>query len=150
MPGVKFIFVQRPNIKPVKLTLDQVRELTQFADDLMDRRVDTAGPINIFGEPRPALSEEYAKRKVKEFGGRPVRDMRRTGQTLAAKQVYGEMENESTVSAFVGIRGKDLQKRALWAQNVDPWFGLTDAEESQVRVRGFAMFAKNVADAGGK
>jgi hypothetical protein len=127
-------------VKECMLTVPQISQVGDYADDLMDRRVDTGTPMNIFGQPRPPLAEKYAERK-RRSGRRPVRDMRKTGATLAAKNVLQAEADASGVTATVGIRGSKEYLKALFAQNVDPWFGLTPREVRLVQDR-----ADNILD----
>ncbi len=149
MPRIEIKPLGAINIVTPKFSVAQMRTLAQMADDLMDKRVDSPTPTNIFGEARPELSEKYASRKKRE-GRRPVRDMHRTGDTLKAKQVLGTFENEGEVGATVGIRGSTFFFRGLHAQNRDPWFGLTSEEEAIVHKQALGMFESNVAAANAK
>ncbi len=149
MPRIEIKPVGHIDIAVPKFSTGQMRELAQMADDLMDKRVDSPTPTNIFGEPRPELSKKYSERKKRE-GKRPVRDMHRTGETLRAKQVLGEFESDSEVGATVGIRGSTYFWRGLKAQNVDPWFGLTGDEEAIIRQHALGMFESNIAAANAK
>jgi hypothetical protein len=147
MPKLEIPILARPDIaglvRSVRLSQPQMRVLGDLADDLMDKRVDSDTPENIFGQPRPELSPSYKRRKIRE-GRRGVRDMRRTGKTLAAKNVIATDETDSEVSATVGIKGSAEFRKALFSQNADPWFGLTAAEEKTVYQRAEDIFEENI------
>lgn len=147
MPRIDIPIRTRPDVagivKSVRFSKDQMSQLGDYADDLIDKRVDTDAPANIFGQPRPPLSPKYAERKKRE-GRRPVRDMRRTGKTLAAKNVIRTEESDTDVAAVVGIKGSAEFRKALFAQDADPWFGLTPDEESKIFNRADDIFDFNV------
>ncbi len=152
MPKLEIPVRSRPDISGIVdkciFTQPQMRQLGDYADDLMDRRVDSDTPENIFGQPRPPLSEKYARRKQRE-GRRPVRDMRRTGKTLGAKNVLRTEEDAGQVSATVGVAGSKEFQKALFSQNADPWFGLTGVEEQKVFQRADDILDFNISKANG-
>lgn len=149
MPKIQIRPASSLTIKIPKFSEPQMRQIGDYADDLMDRRLDAAVPVNIFGQPRPPLSKRYAARKTR-MGRRPVRDVQMTGATLAAKNVLGTFENETEVGALVGIKGSFEYRKALFSQNVDPWFGLTDDETKKVVARATDILNFNIARAAAK
>lgn len=154
MPKLEIPILSRPDIKglvdQVKFTQPQMRQLGDYADDLMDRRVDSDTPRDAFGRARPPLSESYRRRKMRE-GRRGVRDMRRTGKTLAAMNVIRTGQENGDPFSIVGFENSQAFRKALYNQDISPWFGLDDPdpdvigpEEQKVLDRAEDIFEFNV------
>jgi hypothetical protein len=160
MPRLDILVRSRPDIKGLvgqcMLTKPQMAQLGAYADEIITKRVDSATPQNVFGETRPDLSPSYKRRKMRE-GRRGVRDMRRTGKTLAAMKVIRTDQKNGEVSAVVGFDNSQAYKKALFNQNIDPWFSLNDPdpnvigfEEEKVITRAADLFEFNVRKVNGR
>lgn len=79
----------------------------------------TAEGRNIFDNAAKPLTPRYKRAKVKK-GGKPIRDLRLTGNMMAALDVLRASENRCTV----GVAGPEMGQRAGFNQALDPWMGI--------------------------
>jgi len=141
MPRFEIKVKRRPIIGSPTFSGEQMQEIGAFAVEVMKER--TARATDVFDQPAKPLQDKYAKRKIKK-GLAPVRDIHLTGKTLAAVQI---LEVDET-HVRVGIKGSDEFRKALFNQNIDPWFGLSDHDDERVlREKVAPLFSQNIADA---
>lgn len=141
MPRFEIKVASRPDIKVPGFSTDQMQEIGQYAVDVMKERV--AQGVDVLGEPAKPLQPKYAERKRKA-GKQPIRDIRLTGNTL------GSMQVDPGVTAShvnVKIRGATPYRKAIFNQNIDPWFGLSDTDDDRVLEKAQALFAQNIHEA---
>lgn len=145
---MKMKVVQSGQLKPLKLTAEQYRQLGNAMLAAQKKRISRG--INVKGQPAAPLSKKYQRIKRKTRGvSRPIRDMKLTGQTLNSFQI---------VRAYGGViraepRSTEGKKRAWAAQLVrdtpggprrfEPMIGFTDAEEKAVQKQAREMFGRN-------
>lgn len=141
MPRFEIKVAKRPNITVPGFTTAQMGEIGQHAIEVSKERTATA--TNVLDQPAKPLSPKYAERKIKK-GRQPIRDIRFTGNTLGSMQVI----EVGPGHVKVGIRGSTPFRKALFNQNIDPWFGLSEHDDQRVlneKVR--PLFSQNLADA---
>lgn len=140
MPRFEIKVQRRPVIQAPTFHAGQMQEIGEFAVAIIKERV--AGGTDVFDKPAKPLQPKYALRKAKK-GLPAIRDIRYTGNTLGSMQV---IEVDDT-HVKVGIRGVTPYKKALFNQNIDPWFGLSDTDHDRVfneKVR--PLFAQDLKD----
>lgn len=141
MPRFEIKVTRRPNIESPAFNEQQMREIGQAAIDVMKERLATA--TDVFDKPAPPLQKGYAKQKAKK-GKQPIRDIRLTGNTLGSVQVT----EADSAHVKIKIRGVTPYKKAIFNQNIDPWFGLSEKDDERLleeTVR--PIFAQNIQDA---
>lgn len=79
----------------------------------------TAEGRNIFDNEAKALTPRYKRQKVRK-GGKPIRDLRLSGDMMAALDVLRASDNR----CVVGVQGGALGQRAGFNQAIDPWLGI--------------------------
>jgi len=124
-----------------KFSSGQMNEIANFAVQVIKER-DAKG-IDVLDQPAKPLQPKYAKRKAAK-GLPAVRDERFTGNMLGSIHVTEADETHARVK----IEGATPQKKAIFTQNIDPWFGLSNDDQGRVlneKVR--PIFAQNIEDA---
>jgi hypothetical protein len=125
MPRVTINITHRPNIVAPLFTEAQMREIGDYALVAMKERV--ASGTDVFDQPAPPLTEKYRKRKAAK-GKSQIRDIQLTGLTLGATKV---LEADAS-HARIGVSGTVQYRKALFNQNIDPWFGLSGRDDDKV------------------
>lgn len=110
----------------------KMRMLAQFVIQLMYKRLDQGRGSN--GLPMPVLSKPYLRykyiRRLYGSGGRPTRDLKKTGSLRSNHQVR-YFDERLAIASF--SRAEDRLKAYVNEQR-SPWYGLTPAETQQVFV----------------
>ena len=140
MPRFEIKVPHRPDIKVPGFTTDQMHEIGQRAVEVMKERV--AQGVDVLDQPAKPLQPKYAERKRKA-GKQPIRDIRFTGNTLGSLQV----DEANDTHVHVKIQGATPFRKALFNQNLDPWFGLSDHDDDLVLETAQAIFALNIQEA---
>lgn len=140
MPQYTINVPKRPDIRVPGFTGEQMQAIGEHAIQVIEERVATG--TDVFDKPAKPLQPKYAKRKIAK-GLPAVRDIRFTGNTLGSVQVI-----ESDASHVkVGIRGATPFRKALFNQNIDPWFGLSQTDDTRVLDEAVRpLFSANLAD----
>lgn len=141
MPRFEIKVRKEPTIEAPKFRADQMKEIADFAVQVIKER-DAKG-FDVLDQPSKPLQPKYAKRKAAK-GLPAVRDERFTGNMLGAIHVTEADETHAKIK----IEGATPQKKAIFTQNIDPWYGLSDNDQSRVlneKVR--PIFAQNIEDA---
>lgn len=96
----------------------------------------TAEGRNAFDNEAKALTPRYKRQKARK-GGKPIRDLRLSGDMMAALDVLRASDNR----CVVGVQGPDLGQRAGFNQAIDPWMGIAPSglPEFQRVVDGFTQ-----------
>jgi hypothetical protein len=110
----------RPNLEIPMFSSDQMHRFAEASIEQMKARL--ADGLDVHDEAAKPLTQAYARQKQAE-GHAPIRDLHRSGQMLEALQVLNASQNES----HVGIEGEDAYRKALFNEDIDPWFGVSDA-----------------------
>lgn len=140
MPRFEIKVSKRPNIQVSAFTEQQMQNIGEFAVEAMKERVATA--TDVLDKPAKPLQPKYAQQKIKK-GKQPVRDIRLTGNTLGSVQV---IEHDAT-HVKIGIRGSTPYRKAIFNQNIDPWFGLSEKDDDRVLAEKVQpIFAQNLKD----
>ena len=132
--------VAERSIRVPTFTAEQMKEIGEYDVGLIKDRVSQLQ--DVYDRPEPELSPKYARRKQSK-GLPPVRDLFYSGIMLSALQILES--DESHVK--IGIKGAVPFRKALFNQNVDPWFGLSGRDEERLmeeKVR--PLFNQNIQD----
>lgn len=141
MPRFEIKIAHEPNIKVPTFSEQQMTEIGNYAIQVMKER--TLSSTDVFDRPAKPLQPKYAKRKEKK-GLPPVRDIKFTGVTQTSIKVLDA--DESHVK--VGFSNSVAFRKALFNQNIDPWFGLSGHDDERVlHEKVQPLFSQNVADA---
>lgn len=141
MPQYSIRIPARPDISVPVFTAAQMQQIGQGA--IVEMRDRIARAVDVFDKPAPPLQPRYAKQKIRA-GKQPVRDILLTGNTLGSVQV---IEADQT-HVKVGIRGATPYRKALFNQNIDPWFGLSNQDDERVLNEVVKpIFSQNIANA---
>lgn len=131
-----------PHIPNLAFSSDQMTEIGEYDVGIMKDRI---GELrDVYDEPTPPLTQKYARRKVAK-GLPPERDLTYSGIMLRALQVLEADETHVTV----GLRGSIPFRKALFNQNIDPWFGMSDRDEVRLLdEKIYPVFEQNLAEQG--
>jgi hypothetical protein len=124
---------------PPGFTVDQMRGLGVGIINEMEARMDRGD--NIYDQQAKPLSARHAKAKIR-IGANPIRDFRYTGLALGSLVVL----DASAFLVKVGFNNSLAYQHALFAQNIDPEFGLSPKDQSEVLGRIQETYATNVKD----
>jgi hypothetical protein len=131
----------RPNIEIPMFSAGQMHRFAEAGIEQMKERL--AAGLDVHDEAAPPLTEKYARQK-QAAGGSGIRDLHRTGQMLESLEVL----DASADSAHVGIEGEDAYRKALYNEDIDPWFGVSGANNSALMEEEIEpAFAQNLLDA---
>lgn len=129
-----------PNIPKITFTADQMTAIGEYDVGIMKDRI---GDLrDVYDEPTRALTPKYARRKASK-GLPPERDLTYSGIMLRALQVLEADESQ----VKVGLKGAIPFRKALFNQNIDPWFGLSTRDEVRLmeeKIR--PLFMQNIAE----
>lgn len=121
-------------------TADQMRAIGEYDIEIMKGRV---GELrDVYDEPAPPLTQKYARRKASK-GLPPERNLSYTGIMLKGLDI---LESDET-HVKVGLKGSPQFRKALFNQNIDPWFGLSGHDEEKLmeeKIR--PLFQQNIDD----
>jgi hypothetical protein len=139
MPRFEIQVKSRPSIEAPTFSAEQMRQIGEHAIQVMKNRLHAG--VDVLDQPARPLGEKYAKRKAR-LGKQPIRDILLTGNTLGSVQVTESGEGHVKVS----IKGATPFRKAIFNQNQDPWFGLSDTDDERLLGETIApIFAQNVS-----
>lgn len=121
----------------VAFSLEQMDELGEAI--LRTQLERTARAVDRFDRPQPPLKEKYKLRKQRK-GGKPIRDMRRSGATMRS------LASERTVAGEVRVafHGADEQRAAWFRQLADQFFGLSPQDAETVDRKVLEIHRRNL------
>jgi hypothetical protein len=133
----------RPHIEAPEFSADQMHAIADYGIEVMKDRLHRG--VNVFDQPAKPLGEKYARRKSR-LGKQPVRDMLLTGNTVGSIQTLEFSANHAKIS----IKGSTPYQKALFNQNIDPEFGLSDNDEVRLLTEKIQpAFAANISELNG-
>lgn len=130
----------RPQIVVPALSVSDMKQVGEFADTLITRRVDSGSPRGVSGDAPKPLSKRFAALKEKK-GLRPVRDLHYTGLMLEEMGAYEARKGY----VYVGFKSTENYMKALKNQKRFEWFGLSGQEEQQTVAKADDLFAQRAA-----
>jgi hypothetical protein len=142
MPRFEIKVTHEPNVQVPGFTREQMEQIGQFAASVMKERV--AEQVDVLDRPAPPLRPKYRRQKERK-GLPPVRDLRYTGDMLAAMQIL----ESSDAHVKIGLKGTKSYRKGLFNQNIDPWFGVSTTDDAKI-LTGIVepIFHKNISDIG--
>jgi hypothetical protein len=142
MPRFEIKVTHEPNVQVPGFTREQMEQIGQFAASVMKERV--AEQVDVLDRPAPPLRPKYRRQKERK-GLPPVRDLRYTGDMLAAMQIL----ESSDAHVKIGLKGTKSYRKGLFNQNIDPWFGVSTTDDTKI-LSGIVepIFHKNISDIG--
>lgn len=136
---------KQPNMEPPEyFHPSDMQHIGDFAIETMKERLHSG--YNARDESAKPLTSRYAAQKQK-LGKQPIRDIDKTGQTLAALQVT----EADSGHAHISVEGSEAFRKGLFNEYNDPWFGASDSDKRKIFEEEIEpIFAHNILEAFGR
>lgn len=128
----------------IKVPVFSTEDMTHIGEAAIEQMKHRSGDEqDVFDAPAPPLKPKYAKQKARK-GLAGVRDLRYSGNMLGSMQIL-EVDKQH---CKVGFKGSTPYRKAIFNQNIDPFFGLSTTDEEHLMEHTIRpLFHQNIEDA---